>query len=446
MTDAREIAGDSRPGPADRGGLFLATGEAALRVFYRDEGRRTLGGPGGRSFEHLTSGREQLRGRRDIGPRRDGVPRLMVIGDSITYGQGVRDWHDTWPEVLVSTLEAEGRPYELAVFAEPGRDMPAHLEALERWGPVVKPDVLIYQWYVNDIEVMSHRPDLTRPWQAWASHRWLRGRSYLYYFLDNRLGQLLAPPDRTYVDYILQDFRPGTAEWTEFERAFHAFAVRAAAIAPRRILLLYPQVPFRDRYPLQPLHDAMRTLAGAHTLTIPPAVWLRSGAALDADPAAPFRLAARIPAGAAGPVADTQEYVLAPGETVAEIAFSAPELADATAALGTLQVLDAATGAVVTQQHLVARGGLRDYQTLSVPLPIGADIRRVRFRVTTTGRTPWSLGSIGLAVNYGFDVLDLAEPLNHFNTHASLFDAHPNEAAHRVIAEQARSVLRRPGE
>jgi hypothetical protein len=32
-------------------------------------------------------------------------------------------------------------------------------------------------------------------------------------------------------------------------------------------------------------------------------------------------------------------------------------------------------------------------------------------------------------------VVDLAEPLNSFNTHASVFDAHPNEAAHRVIAE-----------
>jgi hypothetical protein len=48
---------------------------------------------------------------------------------------------------------------------------------------------------------------------------------------------------------------------------------------------------------------------------------------------------------------------------------------------------------------------------------------------------------LGLAVDYGFDVLDLAEPLNRFNTHASLFDAHPNEAAHRVIADEVHRVL-----
>ena len=106
----------------------------------------------------------------------------------------------------------------------PGRDIPKHLEELERWGPVVKPDVLIYQWYVNDIEVVSHRPNRTQRWQRWPGHDWLRRTSYLYYFLDNRASELVPPPDRTYVDYILQDFRPGTAEWSEFERYFHAFA------------------------------------------------------------------------------------------------------------------------------------------------------------------------------------------------------------------------------
>jgi hypothetical protein len=257
----------------------------------------------------------------------------------------------------------------------------------------------------------------------------------------------VPPPDRTYVDYILQDFKPGTAEWSEFERYFHAFALRAASLASRRILMLYPQVPYRDRYPLQPLNDAMKALAGAHTLSIPPAVWLRSGGTLDADRAAPWTLALRIPSGSAGQVIDTQEYLIAPGQTRTEVALSAPDLSEATASVGSVQILDAATGAIVATHDLTAKGGLRDYQTVTIPLTIeGPDLRRVRLRVTSSGGTAWSLGSIGLAVDYGFDVLDLAEPLNHFNTHASLFDAHPNEAAHRVIAEQVRRVLLRAPE
>ena len=104
-------------------------------------------------------------------------------------------------------------------------------------------------------------------------HDWLRRHSYLYFFLDNRFNQLLPAPERSYVDYILQDFQPGSAEWTEFERYFHAFAIQAKAIASRRIMLLYPQVPFRDRYPLQPVHDRMKAMAAPHVLAIPPVIY-----------------------------------------------------------------------------------------------------------------------------------------------------------------------------
>jgi hypothetical protein len=36
--------------------------------------------------------------------------------------------------------------------------------------------VLIYQWYVNDIEVMSHRP-MDAQVAALGRHEWLRRRS-----------------------------------------------------------------------------------------------------------------------------------------------------------------------------------------------------------------------------------------------------------------------------
>jgi hypothetical protein len=425
------------------GALFVLTGEVTLRIFYRDGGRRTFGGPGNRSFEHLTIGREALRGRRDVGPHRPGVPRLMVLGDSITYGQGVHDWHNTWPELLATRLEREGHPYELAMFAEPGRDMPAHLEELERWGPVVRPDVLLYQWYVNDVEVMPHRPDETRVWQRWAGHAWLQQTSYLYYFLDHRARALLPPPGRSYADYILQDFHPGTAEWSEFERCFHAFAVRAAQAAARRIMILYPQVPYRDRYPLQSVHDLMKTLASPHMLSIPPTAWIRSAGTMDRDAAAPWALVSRVTPGLAATFVETREYLVVPGMLRAQVVASVPELADASAAIGTLDVVDAVTGETVASGRITAQGGMRGYQTLAVTLDVpGTEPRRLRLRVATAGKEGWSLASLGLAVNDSFEVVDLAEPLNRFNTHTSLFDAHPNEAAHRVMADAVYHVLR----
>jgi lysophospholipase L1-like esterase len=242
--------------------LFLATGEIALRVIYRDAGRATLGGPGGRDFDHLFIQGEQ-RGRFDEGRRTAGVPRLLIVGDSITWGQGVRDWRNVWTEKLATALEQRG-PVELAVVAAPGRGITEHIAVLDRYGERVQPDVIIYQWYVNDLEVIGERPRNERIWQRWPMHRSLRQSSYLYFFLDHRLSALLPQPERSYQQYILDDFAPGRPEWTEYVRMFDEFSARAKALAPARVLILYPQVPFRGAYPLQPVNDRMRELAAKH--------------------------------------------------------------------------------------------------------------------------------------------------------------------------------------
>jgi hypothetical protein len=56
-----------------------------------------------------------------------------------------------------------------------------------------------------------------------------------------------------------------------------------------------------------------------------------------------------------------------------------------------------------------------------------------------------SFASIDIPVDYGMEVVDLTEALNTFDTHASIFDAHPNARAHQVVAEEVLDVLRRAG-
>jgi len=421
--------------------LFLLTGEVALRLSYRDAGRRTLGGPGGRHFEHLTIGTE-LRGRRDVGPRRPGVPRLMVIGDSITYGQGVRDWRDTWPEQLALMLERQGRPHEMAVFGMPGRNMAEHLEEIHQWGDRVAADVVIYQWYVNDLEVAPERPDFTRQWQRWRSHEWLRRNSYLYFFLDHRASQLLPPPDRSYVDYMLQNYVPGSAEWSEFERRFHSFAMTARATARRHLMLLYPQVPYRGSYPLQSIHDRMRAMARGHWLSIPPMAWVRSAGQITPDASAPWKHALHVPRGVSGSGINTYDYFFLPGTLDIELTISAEGRANGDAAIATVEVVDVVSNEQVATSPVSVGGGLVRFKSiplrLTVPGPRG---RRLQFRVLSTGEAGWALAEVRIAVDYGIEVVDLTEPLNRFNTHASVFDAHPNEAAQRVIAEHALRAL-----
>jgi lysophospholipase L1-like esterase len=412
--------------------IFVVTGEALLRVVFPGGGRYTPGAPGGRNFEHLTR-HDQQRGRLDFGDKRPGVPRIMIVGDSITWGWGVRRWEDTWPEQLALQFEAAGRPHEVAVFAEAGRNIDAHVNHFRQWAADVKPDVFVYQWYVNDVELRGERPSGVRWWQRLPWHGAMRA-SYLYDFLDNRLNRLLPPSDRSYVEYLLSDFGPDSAGWTEFERQFHELATRVSAYAPIRLIVLYPMVPFTGDYPLKGIHDRIRQLAVAQTLTIPPMSWIRQAGTMVSRPDAPVADAVRLPAGAGPRVVETRDGYFARGALDVTVRFASP--APAGTAVATLDALDEASGAVLASAPVVSQQAGSALQDVRVrfDLPDGAG-HYVRLAVGRVSRHHIDLASLDLAVDYGFEVLDPADPLNTFDTHVSMFDAHPNARAHRVIAD-----------
>jgi hypothetical protein len=426
--------------------IFLATGEIGLRVIYRDAGKRTLGGPGGYGFEHLTLHDEQ-RGRFDIGAKNPLKPRILILGDSITWGQGVREWQDVWPERLAGALEHAGTPHEMAGLAMPGRDIPAHVEQMEEWVSTIRPDVFVYQWYVNDIEVNSDRPRNQRSWQQWSGHERLRRTSYLYYFLDNRLSTYLPPSDRSYVQYILEDFAPGSREWSEFERLFHTLAMRAEEFAPIRMMVIYPQVPYRGTSPLKPIHDRVIGLAGPHRFALPPAAWIRFAGTPVARADARWHQAVEVPPGALGPVLETREFYMPVGSfdvmvSIATTASSGGSPAPAQASIASLELIDHLTNGVLATTAIPALPSHDGWQEVTVPMRVIDMGRHVRLRLTSGGGAAFEVASIEIPVDYSFKVIDLTETLNGFDTHTSIFDAHPNTRAHEIIAENVFEALR----
>lgn len=415
--------------------VFVLSAELALRAVYRDAGTRTLSGPGGLKFEHDTIDGE-LRGRLDYGTKRPGVPRVMIVGDSITYGQGIRDWRLTWPERLAVMLEANGQSHEFAVFAAPGRDILHHLEVVQSWTPDIAPDVFIYQWYVNDIESSILRPDLRHRWQQLPWHPWLNASSYLYYFVSQRLSQIIPPPEQSYLDYLLT-IAPGTRQWAEFERHFHEMSLRAG-VAERRFLMLYPQVPFRGTYPLQAIHDQMRRLTGPHMLDIPPLAWARLAGEMTTRVDAPHQHAISVPRGAIGPVIQTAAYYLPPRDVVMDVTMTA-DVIDSDVAV--VHLIDEPTQRIVASAPLrVTTAGSMNVARVRLSLA-GEQPVRVAVRVDSSGAGAWTLANLGIPVDYGYEMLDLTETLNSFPTHVSAFDAHPNARAQQVMADVVFAAL-----
>ena len=279
-------------------------------------------------------------------------------------------------------------------------------------------------------------------WQHWRGHDLLRRISYLYFFVDNRLAALLLPPGRSYPQYLVDDFVPGSREWSEFERYFHNFATRARTLARRRIVLLYPMVPYRDQDPLKAIHDRMQAMTGAHTLSIPPAAWRILTGTLERDQTAPWHQQLRVAGTVLRPVVDTEVLYFPPGLVDVDIVVAADEVGVRDPHIATLQVVDAFSNQLVTSEPIQVRPGGTGFQTIPIHLSIPGDrLRRIRYRIASAGHGPWRLGAIQMKVDYDLQVVDLAAVLNGFDTRVSLFDSHPNARAQQVIADYALCAL-----
>jgi hypothetical protein len=86
-----------------------------------------------------------------FGPKRPGVTRVMVLGDSFTEGQGVKEG-DTLARVLERLLDetAPGK-WEVRNCGRRGADFPALFEAFEQLLPF-EPDLVIYALVLNDAD------------------------------------------------------------------------------------------------------------------------------------------------------------------------------------------------------------------------------------------------------------------------------------------------------
>jgi len=244
--------------------VFCVVGEVALRlVFWNGMSFGRHGGPLVARFERdfrLNRFDGPSRGPDCSAPKAPGTLRVMVLGDSITWGQGVRDEDDLYTSRLGLLLRKRKPQVEVAALARGGRELIGHVEQTRKWGPELQPDVIVYQWYVNDIEIGDEqRPAADRIWRRLFVHPVLVRYSYLWFFLDYQADLLLPQHPKTYRAFLLENFGPGTPGWVRFETLFREWAAAAKALTPRVLVVLFPHLE-GSTHPLATIHDQMRDL------------------------------------------------------------------------------------------------------------------------------------------------------------------------------------------
>jgi lysophospholipase L1-like esterase len=213
---------------------------------------------------------------REIPPKSPDRYRIVVVGDSFTWGQGIGA-DERFSNLLEGFL---GPGYEVLNFARPGNNMPEHLEVLGEALPV-SPDFILLQLYINDFETPEMNRPRPYPLLPSSLDRGLEQSSVLYDLMNRQWANwqpTLGIVD-SYERYMARNLRDPSAPNSRLAFGMlREFIERShqAGVACGTVLFPAPDAmgPNGSNYPFGYLHERVRTTCASeqiHCLDLLPA-------------------------------------------------------------------------------------------------------------------------------------------------------------------------------
>ncbi len=382
-------------------------------------------------------------------PHQPDAIRILLLGDSITYGAGIRDANMIYVNQLENILKDSGGKYELSVVSQCGREVDDHLRQLRRYGPDYKPDIIVYQWYCNDITIGKH--GMPWPEKIWMEdmpgHEWLMEHSYLWYFLVKKFRSV---GHRSFVDYLLNDYPPGSDNWTRFSLCFREFLGEATSLAKRVIVVMYPAMPYggvsKQDYSLLPLENRVKHEVDSGFVEIPAKYLPRMVGAEIKDTGSATgvaRFAAKGPQNRGfllfGP------YVpLSKGKF--KVVFRLKTAGAAKDAVARIEVVADKGKAVLAARDL--HGGdfktANRYQEFELDFKTADDrYEDAEFRLLNYGNADIWVDNLRFywPLESRVEFVDLIDDLQGLRTWVTPYDGHPSERAHGIVAKTLAKVI-----
>lgn len=222
-----------------------------------------------------------------------GVTRIVVIGDSFTWGDKIAVTDSTWPAQLEEQLRRQQpqAAIEVVNLAKNGFTTVNGAELLRRVGWQFDPDLVLVQFYMNDI--LPSEPEFVRHYSEWLFPRaWVLPQRYR----RGRLGQsaLLYVVEGALTAWRHGDRVAQAAKWTalyqqrgtEWNALAGALDEMGRAAAERHVpivLVLFPDfipgVRAEAAVPFRSIHDQVGQAASSAGFSILDltAIYLREG-------------------------------------------------------------------------------------------------------------------------------------------------------------------------
>ncbi len=201
--------------------LLLAAFEFAARWYFRDvlstsHGRDYFFLKNHHLFKAEKNGFGLLRGGAIRG-RSGRTYRVVVLGDSFAWGQGIYPYTSRFPEVAGQLFRERypGMDLEVINMGSPGFNLEEHNKNL----PFVinlDPDFVLYQWYSNDMEkdvdVQAFHAETLVPIKEWHLALMYRSVTYILLFRAWNQARTALGLQKPYSSYLLAKMRDPDSE------------------------------------------------------------------------------------------------------------------------------------------------------------------------------------------------------------------------------------------
>lgn len=189
------------------------------------------------------------------GPKGKNEIRILAMGDSYTWGDGMADDGRIWPAVLEGKLAPVFPDKDIRVLnlGLCGLTTVNEYELLLRLGLKLEPDLVIFAYIVNDI--LPSGPNLARVGEDWLegsrnrkdlvplkkAHEILAKNSYFYNFLNRRYLDFQRKfwPARSWDDL----YRDGSPEWRALSKAVLGIREASLRMNFKTLAVIFPGFP-----------------------------------------------------------------------------------------------------------------------------------------------------------------------------------------------------------
>ena len=216
--------------------------------------------PGGvdptRTFAYRTNA-HGLRDR-DRSGKTPGAKRVLVIGDSYTFGYAVAE-EEAYPQVAERLLKERGHPeIEVINAGIPDYNSRQERQLLERLMPVYAPDAVVLSYVMNDAEPSTALP--TPPDETYRhANSWFLAElaevSNRHVFKKRVLDTHKDSVSSAYLEGFAED----SPKWKDSKQAIREMRDLCAAARIPFVVVILPDFTqdFDDRYGFRKIHDAV---------------------------------------------------------------------------------------------------------------------------------------------------------------------------------------------